>query len=89
MELVQSYSPQQPQDLVLEVPATDGDSVARAAQVARQAQKAWAAESPFVRASALASVAEALLRCVSVLGDLFAREVGNPFLDARAEVVRS
>lgn len=87
--MICSYSPQQPKDLVIEVPESSADDVARAFQSARNAQREWGSEPAAGRAGALAAAAEAVAAASDELTDLVIREVGKPLTEARGEVARS
>ncbi len=87
--MISSYSPQQPQDLVVEVPASSPSDVARAFEAARSGQREWATAPAAARAAALAGAAEAVDAAADDLADLVVREVGKPLTEARGEVARS
>lgn len=87
--MISSYSPQQPKDLVVEVPATAPDEVAVAFENARTAQREWSAGPAAARAGALNAMADAVAGAAGELADLVVREVGKPVLEARGEVGRS
>ena len=86
--MIESRSPQQPADLVVEAPEVSPAEVAAAAEKARKAQADWAgAAAP--RSAALAAAAQAVEAAAGELTDLMVREVGKPLGEARGEVGRS
>jgi alpha-ketoglutaric semialdehyde dehydrogenase len=87
--LICSFSPQQPKDLVVEVPEATADQVRSAYTLARTAQQEWGHASAAVRAGALTAAADAISGAAAELADLMVREVGKPLSEARAEVARS
>jgi aldehyde dehydrogenase (NAD+) len=89
VSVVQSTSPHNPDDVVVSVTeATVGD-VAKAAELARHAQRGWAAAAPAERANALHAAADAVAAAAAELTALAVREVGKPVGEARGEVARS
>jgi alpha-ketoglutaric semialdehyde dehydrogenase len=86
--VISSYSPQQPKDLVVEVPELTREAVAATFGTARAAQKDWAS-SAAARAAALNAAADAVAAAQGELTDLMVREVGKPVGEARGEVARS
>jgi acyl-CoA reductase-like NAD-dependent aldehyde dehydrogenase len=87
--LISSYSPQQPKDLVVEVPETTPEQVRSAFDTARAAQQEWGSGPAAARAAALAAAADAVAGAADELTDLVVREVGKPLGEARGEVARS
>jgi acyl-CoA reductase-like NAD-dependent aldehyde dehydrogenase len=87
--VITSISPQQPKDVVVEVPATTPNQVAAAFDAARNAQRAWGAGAAAARASALSAMADAVAGAAEELAELVVREVGKPIAEARGEVGRS
>jgi aldehyde dehydrogenase (NAD+) len=87
--IVESRSPQRPDDVVVAVPAAGADGVVEAAERARKAQRDWAATGAADRASALVTAADRLAAAAPDLADLAVREVGKPITEARAEVARA
>ena len=85
---VVSVSPQQPDDVVVEVPAAAPGQVAEAAEAARTAQREWAAAAPLTRAQALHAAAEAVACAADELSALMIREVGKPRSEATGEAAR-
>lgn len=86
---ITSRSPQDPADVVAQAPELDRAGVARAADAARAAAAAWAAESAAVRAGALTGAAESIATAADELAALIVREVGKPIAEARGEVARA
>ena len=87
--MISSYSPQQPKDLVVEVPSTTPEQVSAAFDAARTAQQDWGNGPAAARSSALAAAADAVAAAADELADLVVREVGKPVGEARGEVARS
>lgn len=88
-ELIQSRSPQNPDDVVAEHAPVPPHRVADLAARARVAQAEWRREGPAGRASALRVAAERLRARADATADLIVREVGKPVAEARAEVGRA
>lgn len=88
MRLIESYSPQDPADLVISVPAADDVAIGTVFERARTAAREWADASAVSRADALALAADALHEAVEELTVLAVREVGKPVGEARQEVLR-
>jgi acyl-CoA reductase-like NAD-dependent aldehyde dehydrogenase len=86
--VVQSRSPQRPDDLVVEVEEAGPEDVAAAVERARAAGRRWASASALERSAALAAAAEALAGAAGDVTDLVVREVGKPVGEATAEVAR-
>ena len=86
--VLQSRSPQRPDDLVVEVEEASPAAVAEAAQRARAAGAAWAAASALERSAVLAAAADALAGAAGELTELTVREVGKPVTEAAAETAR-
>lgn len=86
--MIESRSPQQPDDLVVAVQEASPVVVQAAVSRARQAQAEWA-RSAAARSSALAAAADAVQGAAADLADLVVREVGKPATEARGEVARS
>jgi aldehyde dehydrogenase (NAD+) len=86
---IESRSPQAPTEVVVRVPDTPPDEVARAADAARRAGAGWAAEPATVRAAALHACAQAVEGAADELAALVVRDVGKPVGDALAELERS
>ena len=84
-----STSPQQPSDVVVEVPDASGGAVASAAARARTAQSDWYRSGPAARSAALTAAAEAIAAAAAELTDLVIREVGKPRIEAVGEVGRT
>jgi acyl-CoA reductase-like NAD-dependent aldehyde dehydrogenase len=87
--VIRSFSPQAPDDLVLEVPATHPGEVRRAAERGRAAQRQWGGGPAAARANALAAAADAVAGAAVELADLMVREVGKPLTEAQGEVARA
>ena len=87
--MISSYSPQQPKDLVIEVPESSAADVQRAFDGARRAQREWGTGSAAARSGALSAAADAVAAASDELTDLVVREVGKPVGEARGEVARS
>jgi alpha-ketoglutaric semialdehyde dehydrogenase len=87
--MIRSFSPQAPDDLVVEVPAAGPDAVASAVARGRAAQRDWARGPVADRAKALGAGADAVAGAASELVDLMVREVGKPLGEARGEVARA
>jgi aldehyde dehydrogenase (NAD+) len=85
---IESRSPQDQSDVVVEAPAADRDTVAEAFARARAAQPEWAS-SALARADALSAAAEALQAAADDLIELMVREVGKPVTEATQEAGRS
>ncbi|HEU0041965.1 MAG TPA: aldehyde dehydrogenase family protein [Jiangellaceae bacterium] len=89
MNTFRSRSPQNPSDVVVEVPAATADDVAKAAERARTAQREWARIPAAGRSAALTAAAEAFAADADNLTALMVREVGKPLGEARGEVGRA
>jgi acyl-CoA reductase-like NAD-dependent aldehyde dehydrogenase len=76
-------------DLVGEAVRVDRQAVARAVDAAREAQPAWAAASPQVRADVLDRAAAEILARKDEIGELLAREEGKTRPEAVGEVARA
>jgi aldehyde dehydrogenase (NAD+) len=87
--VITSISPQQPKDVVVEVPESSAEDVREAFRAARSAQASWAGGPAAARATALAAAADAVAAATDELTDLVVREVGKPLGEARGEVARS
>jgi aldehyde dehydrogenase (NAD+) len=85
---IESRSPQDQSDVVVEAPAADRDVVAQAFARARAAQPEWAS-SALARADALSAAAEALQASSQEVIDLMVREVGKPVTEATQEAGRA
>src|SRR5215216_7852832 len=85
---LQSRSPQQPDDVVVEVEEADAGAVAAALERARTAGGRWAAASALERSAALTAAADALAGAAGELTGLMVREVGKPVTEAAAEAGR-
>lgn len=84
---IESRSPQDQADIVLEAPAADADAVAEAFRRARAAQPEWAGAA-LARADALSAAAEALQAAADDVVGLMVREVGKPVTEAVQEHAR-
>jgi aldehyde dehydrogenase (NAD+) len=85
---IESRSPQDQSDVVVEAPAADRDTVAEAFARARAAQPEWAS-SALARADALSAAAEALSAAADDVIELMVREVGKPLTEATQEAGRA
>ncbi|GAA4698969.1 aldehyde dehydrogenase family protein [Phytohabitans rumicis] len=88
MSLIESRSPQAPEDVVAQVPDNGPGEVAEAVRQAREAGVDWAARPATERAIALSACAEALAEASAELAALVVREVGKPIGEATGEVAR-
>jgi alpha-ketoglutaric semialdehyde dehydrogenase len=86
--MLQSRSPQRPDELLVEVEATSPDGVAAAVGRARDAGRGWAAAPALERSAALHAAADALATAQDDVTDLMVREVGKPVSEAAAETAR-
>jgi aldehyde dehydrogenase (NAD+) len=84
---IESRSPQDQSDVVVEAPAADADAVGREFARARDAQRDWG-RSALARADAL-SAAAAALEAADDLPALMVREVGKPITEAGQEHMRA
>ena len=89
MSSIQSHSPHDPADLVVEAPSLSSTQVAQAARRSTEAQRLWAQTPPHQRADGLAQAASALQSVAAEICDLIVREVGKPVSEASAEVARA
>ncbi|HEU4675355.1 MAG TPA: aldehyde dehydrogenase family protein [Motilibacteraceae bacterium] len=87
--MIESRSPQRPDDLVVAVPATSPEQVTAAVQQSRGAQRGWRSAGAAARSAALGAAADAVAAAAGELTDLVVREVGKPLGEARGEVARS
>jgi acyl-CoA reductase-like NAD-dependent aldehyde dehydrogenase len=87
--VIESRSPQAPDDIVVSATASDREAVDRAVSTARERAKAWAATPASERAGALTGAAAALETVADELAALIVREVGKPVGEARGEVARA
>jgi aldehyde dehydrogenase (NAD+) len=87
--MITSTSPQNPDDIVVSVEATEPRAVRLAAEAARKAQPDWLDAGAAGRAAALDHAADAVQGAAEELARLAVREVGKPLSEARAEVGRS
>ncbi|HET6748395.1 MAG TPA: aldehyde dehydrogenase family protein [Actinomycetes bacterium] len=86
--MLQSRSPQRPDELLLEVEPTGAEGVAAAVGRARAAGRDWAAAPALERSAALVAAAEALAGAAAEVTGLMVREVGKPVSEAAAEAAR-
>jgi aldehyde dehydrogenase (NAD+) len=89
VDVVRSYNPWEPSDLVSEQPRTTEKELNAAVQRCVVGQSAWAEAGPEARSAALFESAARLQSRAAPLADLLTREVGKPVREARAEVARS
>jgi alpha-ketoglutaric semialdehyde dehydrogenase len=87
-ETVESRSPQDPADLVVEARAADRQAVGRAYENAREAQREWAGAPASERAEGLIAAAASLAAAADELAALMVREVGKTLAESRAEAAR-
>jgi aldehyde dehydrogenase (NAD+) len=86
--VIESRSPQQPDDLVVSVEETSPAAVEAAVGRAHRAGLEWA-RSAAARSSALSAAADVVQGAAGELADLVVREVGKPLPEAKGEVARS
>jgi alpha-ketoglutaric semialdehyde dehydrogenase len=84
---IESRSPQNQDDVVVEAPAAGRDEMAAAVTRARAAQREWG-RSALARADALSAAAEALQSAADEVVGLMVREVGKPVVEATQELGR-
>jgi alpha-ketoglutaric semialdehyde dehydrogenase len=89
MTRVVSTSPQDPRDVVIEVPAAGDQAVAAAVTRSHAAQQEWRRTPATARSQALDELASLLLDCEEELASLVVREVGKPVIEARGEIRRA
>jgi delta 1-pyrroline-5-carboxylate dehydrogenase len=77
MSVVQSASPQKPDDVVVSVAEATAGDVAKVVRRAHDAQGRWAAAAPAERANALHAAADAVAAAADELTALAVREVGK------------
>lgn len=87
-EMVESRSPQRPDDVIASWPAADAAAVGRAVTAAREAGRHWSALPALERSQALSAAADALAAAADRVSDLVVREVGKPAVEAAGEVAR-
>ena len=88
-QLLRSFSPQAPADLVGEFRISSGSEVERAVRAAHAAQREWWALGAAGRAAALAAAATRLSAEREKATALVVREVGKPVSEAAGEVARA
>ena len=86
--MIESRSPQQPDDVVVSVEETSPGAVQAAVDRARKTQQEWG-RSAAARSSALAAAADAVQAAAGELAALVVREVGKPLAEVKGEVARS
>src|SRR6266545_5009622 len=84
--MLQSRSPQRPDDLLLEVEETSAGGVTDAVRRSRKAAAAWAAAPAMERSAGLVAAAEVLAAAAGEVTDLMVREVGKPVTEAAGGV---
>ncbi|GGM04649.1 aldehyde dehydrogenase family protein [Dactylosporangium sucinum] len=89
MNSVQSRSPQQPDDIVITVPASGMSGVVAAVERVRLAQREWGGRSAAERSAALTAAAQRVDTARDELIALAVREVGKPVTEATAELDRT
>lgn len=87
--MIESRSPQHPDDVVVSAPEASAEQVGATVRAARIAQAAWMAGGAAARSAALSAAADAVAAAAVELTDLMVREVGKPLGEARGEVGRS
>jgi aldehyde dehydrogenase (NAD+) len=88
-EVIRSWSPQAPDDLIAEAPEADACLVAEFAERAREAQRSWWSIGASGRAAALTAAAGDLRGQRQQAMNLVVREVGKPLDEAAGEVARA
>lgn len=88
-ELLQSRSPQDPEDLIGEYPTTPVAAVAELVDAAQAAQRTWWSLGAARRSAALTAAAGDLAARSDEATALIVREVGKPIAEARGEVERA
>ena len=86
--MLESRSPQRPDDLVVKVEVAGAEAVAGAVERARVAGTGWAAAPALERSAALVAAADALAGTAEEVTGLVVRAVGKPVTEAGAEVAR-
>jgi aldehyde dehydrogenase (NAD+) len=86
--VIESRSPQHPDDVVVAVEETSPGAVQAAVERARKTQQEWG-RSATARSSALSAAADVVQAAAGELADLIVREVGKPLGEAKGEVGRS
>jgi alpha-ketoglutaric semialdehyde dehydrogenase len=86
--VIESRSPQHPQDVVVTVDEATPAVVQAAVERARKAQAEWSQHAA-ARSAALSAAADAVAAAAGELADLVVREVGKPLAEAKGEVARS
>src|SRR4051794_28024198 len=86
---LQSRSPQDQDDVVVEAPEAGRAEVAAAFEAARAAAREWAGAHATARATALNAAPDAVQDAPAELAGLIVREVGKPIVEARQEVTRA
>ena len=86
--MIISTSPQNPTDVVAEVPGLTPAEVFSTVERARTAQVNWAS-SAMARSNALRESANIFRKHTNELADLIVREVGKPIVEAKGEVGRA
>lgn len=87
--VIESRSPQAPDEVVVTVPDMGKKEVAAAVEAAGRASLAWRGLPAPARAQAMGQVASAIESAGGDLADLMVREVGKPVAEAKGEVART
>jgi acyl-CoA reductase-like NAD-dependent aldehyde dehydrogenase len=87
--MIESRSPQSPDEVVVTAPDMGRDEVGAAVASCHQAARSWRQVPAPARARALEEVASAIEAAAAELSDLMVREVGKPLNEARGEVGRT
>lgn len=87
--MIQSFSPQAPDHLVVEAPAATPEEVVKVFDRALRAQRSWGRGPAAARARALSDAADAVAKTSEELTDLMVRETGKPLGESRGEVARA
>ena len=88
-DALESTNPSDTDDIVARFPDGGADEVDAAVSAAQDAQGAWAAASPEVRADLLEKVAVALFARAGEIGELLAREEGKTRAEGMGETLRA
>jgi len=86
--IIESRSPQDPEDVVIAVPDNDASTVRAAVEQGGLAASDWGATPALQRAGILTSMADRLAAGAEHFTELMVREVGKPITESRAEVAR-
>jgi alpha-ketoglutaric semialdehyde dehydrogenase len=87
--VVESRSPQSPEDIVVQAESADAAKIEEAFLSARAVAGRWAYAPALERSAALGALASALEADAESLRDLMVREIGKPISEAAGEVARA